>query len=114
MPQSPILDPGRIEESDGLTSPVVPGSGTPRRDGEHPAVANLRACQRQLDFDGIEVGVSRQALDETLALHDELLEALQALAAQTSFAVGLMGDELDEAWERAQAAISKALGASNV
>jgi hypothetical protein len=34
---------------------------------EHPAVENLRTCQRQLDADGVEVGVSRQAVDETLA-----------------------------------------------
>lgn len=34
---------------------------------EHPAVANLRSNQRQLDRDGCEVGVSRQALDEALA-----------------------------------------------
>lgn len=41
---------------------------------EHPAVANLRANQRQLDMDGCEVGVSRQAIDETL----EYIAALQA------------------------------------
>ena len=32
-----------------------------------PAEKNLRECQRQLDMDGAEVGVSRQALDEVLA-----------------------------------------------
>jgi hypothetical protein len=31
------------------------------------AVENLRACQRQLDMDGCEVGVSRQALEIVLA-----------------------------------------------
>lgn len=33
----------------------------------HDAVENLRACQRQLDMDGCEVGVSRQALEIVLA-----------------------------------------------
>lgn len=31
------------------------------------AIENLRACQRQLDMDGCEVGVSRQALEIVLA-----------------------------------------------
>lgn len=31
------------------------------------ALENLRACQRQLDMDGCEVGVSRQALEIVLA-----------------------------------------------
>ena len=30
------------------------------------AEKNLRECQRQLDADGVMVGVSRQALDEVL------------------------------------------------
>lgn len=46
---------------------------------EHRAVANLRANQRQLDMDGCEVGVSRQALDETLALLTETGRALNGL-----------------------------------
>lgn len=33
----------------------------------NPAIENLKTNQRQLDADGCEVGVSRQALDETLA-----------------------------------------------
>lgn len=82
---------------------------------KHPAVRNLIEHQRRLDFDGIEVGVSRQALDETLVLSGELFEALQALMA-----------ELNEAWRKAalpasvtspaivqaaQAALAKAQGA---
>jgi hypothetical protein len=39
---------------------------------KNPAVENLRNHQQQLDADGIMVGVSRQALEETLA-HVELL-----------------------------------------
>lgn len=42
----------------------------------HPAVENLKTNQRQLDMDGCEVGVSRQALDETLASYAVLLAAL--------------------------------------
>lgn len=33
-----------------------------------PAIENLRNHQQQLDFDGCMVGVSRQALDELLAI----------------------------------------------
>lgn len=42
----------------------------------NPAVENLRDCQRQLDQDGCEVGVSRQAVCETLELLSELAAAL--------------------------------------
>jgi hypothetical protein len=45
----------------------------------HPAILNLRDCQRQLDFDGVDVGVSRQALDETMGIIGELIEALREL-----------------------------------
>lgn len=38
---------------------------------------NLKSNQRQLDADGCEVGVSRQALDETLAQYDDMLDALK-------------------------------------
>lgn len=38
----------------------------------HPAIENLRTNQRQLDMDGCEVGVSRQAVVETLAEIDRL------------------------------------------
>jgi len=48
------------------------------------AEQNLRACQKQLDMDGVMVGVSRQALEETLAELDasrareaKLVEALR-------------------------------------
>ncbi|MEM1189893.1 MAG: hypothetical protein AAGI72_15280 [Pseudomonadota bacterium] len=37
------------------------------------AAANLRQCQVQLDMDGIQVGVSRQALDEVLDEREELI-----------------------------------------
>lgn len=35
------------------------------------ALGNIRACQRQLDADGTEVGVSRQALEEVIAEVDK-------------------------------------------
>ena len=43
-----------------------------------PAIQNLTDHQRQLDMDGIFVGVSRQALDEVLTELPRLLEALRA------------------------------------
>jgi len=60
-----------------------PESGEAR----HPAIENLRNCQRQLDMDGCEVGVSRQAVDETLAeidrLHSALAEAQEIIDTRT-------------------------------
>lgn len=51
----------------------------------HPAVENLTSSQKQLDADGCMVGVSRQALDETLELmgkmHAALVEAKDGLAS---------------------------------
>lgn len=43
-----------------------------------PAVENLRQHQRQLDMDGIFVGVSRQALDEVLDYIEADREAIRA------------------------------------
>ena len=64
---------------------------------EHPAVLNLIDHQRQLDprgvRDGVEVGVSRQALDETFdlltRLADALLRATNDLASERNVSVGL-------------------------
>lgn len=44
------------------------------------AVENLKSNQRQLDMDGCEVGVSRQALDEAISEYSELMEALKPFA----------------------------------
>ena len=44
------------------------------------ALEVLRKRQRQLDFDGVEVGVSRQALDEVLDEIDRLRAVLQRIA----------------------------------
>lgn len=43
----------------------------------HPAIENLKNCQRQLDMDGCHVGVSRQAVEETIGVIDELVAALK-------------------------------------
>lgn len=42
----------------------------------HPAIENLKSNQRQLDMDGCEVGVSRQAVEETLDIASDLYSAL--------------------------------------
>ena len=61
----------------------------------HPAAQNLRDCQRQLDMDGCEVAVSRQALDETLALADELLTALFSARSMMSTAADMYAGDVD-------------------
>lgn len=60
--------------------------------GKHPAIENLRNSQRQLDADGCEVGVSRQAVDETLAVSDQLADALMDMlvACDPSICSGAM------------------------
>lgn len=45
-----------------------------------PAEQNLRDNQTQLDMDGVMVGVSRQALEETLDELEKLRGALTELA----------------------------------
>lgn len=67
-----------MADSDALQAEDRPS--VPTR-AEHPAVASLRTDQTQLDLDGVMVGVSRQAVAEVLALHDETLTALEAAAA---------------------------------
>ena len=52
------------------------------------ASEQLRSHQEQLDADGIMVGVSRQAVDETLAQYNALRNALKVLLNEaTSFSV---------------------------
>jgi hypothetical protein len=55
----------------------------------HPAIENLKTAQRILDGAGVEVAVSRQALDEALTLHDNMNHACEL--ARTALD-GLMGD----------------------
>jgi len=43
------------------------------------ASENLRTHQKQLDADGIMVGVSRQAVDETLAQYNLMQSALEKI-----------------------------------
>lgn len=68
------------------------------------AEQNLRACQKQLDMDGVMVGVSRQALEETLAELDasrareaKLVEALRPLAVEAALREGEWSSVPDEA-----------------
>lgn len=49
-----------------------------------PAIDNLTECQRQLDADGCEVGVSRQALDEVLAHHKAQAAEIEQLRKANS------------------------------
>lgn len=42
------------------------------------ALEALKNGQRQLDMDGVEVGVSRQALDEVIAAYEEAIKDLNA------------------------------------
>lgn len=76
-----------------------------------PAIENLKTCQRQLDMDGCEVGVSRQALDETLDVLSALYEALKA---QEELAQrGLINtpiEEINRVKSMRRAALSKASG----
>src|SRR5690606_22838312 len=84
---------------DGKTCDVCNGTGrrpTQPESGEarHPAIENLRNCQRQLDMDGCEVGVSRQAVDETLAEIDRLQSSLTAAQQESQ--------SRERAWREAQ------------
>jgi hypothetical protein len=63
---------------------------------------NLKTNQRQLDMDGVEVGVSRQAVHETLAEYTDMLEALKAVVA--------IADRKTVEFDRARAVIAKATG----
>jgi hypothetical protein len=70
--------------AEGLTS-LVPSSS--ERASEHPALVSLRTEWTQLDEDGVSIGVSRQAVEETLALFDEMRKALRNLATGASVAM---------------------------
>lgn len=48
------------------------------------AIENLREHQRQLDADGCEVAVSRQAVDETLIALDYAVGVLRIIAGGTA------------------------------
>lgn len=81
-------------------SPQLEAAAASNRSG-HPAIINLRSNQRQLDADGVEVGVSRQALDETLAVFDDLLEALRKI--EGGFCPGSLFDATENATSQAEA-----------
>lgn len=66
-----------LDRPDGLVAlrlPLQRGTHALREAG--PAIENLRNHQRQLDGDGTEVGVSRQALTETLDAFKTVLQAI--------------------------------------
>lgn len=71
------------------------------------AIENLKTNQQQLDADGCMVGVSRQALDETLALTDNLI----ALAAQ--YRNDLLHPPAADSRQRRLEAIERALAAAD-
>lgn len=73
------------------------------------AIKNLETNQQQLDADGCMVGVSRQALDETLKLVEEMAGALNFILA--FYEPGQT--HLDtNAWKLAEAGGRRALEAS--
>lgn len=90
------------------------GAAKSQLSGEHPAVANLREHQRQLDADGCEVGGSRQALDETLALLDamrlRLKNMVHALDAAQSDAADMFARKIDATRNAALKTLAEAAG----
>lgn len=73
------------------------------------ALNALRNNQRQLDFDGCEVGVSRQALDEAVAFIDDALDTISALQAQVG-ELEQRAEFIDKTWyERCQQFIKRAV-----
>lgn len=73
------------------------------------AIKNLKEHQDRLDADGVMVGVSRQALDETLALVEQMAGALNFILA--FYEPGQT--HLDtNAWKQAEASGRRALAAS--
>ena len=72
----------------------------------HPAIENLKTNQQQLDADGCMVGVSRQALDETL----ELVAIMFAALEQADETIGYSDLRLGTGHGIVEAAIAKAKG----
>lgn len=75
----------------------------------HPAINALCGGQRQLDGDGVEVAVSRQALDETLAILQGLLDAAY-FSSSVHRSQGLYDMSERMAVEKLEAAIAHAEG----
>lgn len=75
------------------------------------ATDNLRSIQRRIDSDGVFVAVSRQALDECLEQHAELLAALMWALGRLSDARNVCygGVTVEEIEER-EAVLTKATG----
>ena len=73
----------------------------------HPAVVNLRTNQRQMDADGVTVSVSRQAVEETLALTEALFEAAAELEGWISRALVSSYTDRKPMPENLEAALTK-------
>lgn len=89
-PTSPFQDRGGVQR--GLSKfchacQAIPAAGycnlagCPNVPAQQTAWGNLANSQRQLDADGCEVGVSHQAIDETLAELKRCYEVIGALLA---------------------------------
>jgi len=75
----------------------------------NPAIENLKTNQKQLDADGCMVGVSRQALDETLTLFDNLVAMLEKCAERLEESDGYYTGQKDhEVGSEARAVIATA------
>ena len=76
------------------------------------ASENLKRHQSQLDMDGCSVGVSRQAVDETLEQYDAMLAALKEATLQLEYLADKFGETGTGAavLSRINAVISKAEG----
>lgn len=85
-----------------------------------PAYDNLRSCQRQLDQDGAEVGVSRQALEEVLdALNNRSPGPIEEIYAERRRQIDSEGytpnhDDEHAGGQLAEAAAAYALSAAGV
>jgi hypothetical protein len=71
---------------------------------------NLRTNQRQLDMDGCEVGVSRQAVEETLAEYDDMLAALRVAWAWMPNPIQAYTKDASEESAQVEAVILRAAG----
>lgn len=90
-PTTYLEEEGGPAVDDIAVSKTTPHGSTPL-EKLHPAIVNLRDYQGQLDEDGICVAVSRQAVEETLAITLELLDRLRALVEANDSAALAMAE----------------------
>jgi hypothetical protein len=110
--------PMRIYRGIAMTTTTNPNTSP---DGWSPPIQQLLNHQTQLDADGFMVGVSRQAVEETLGIVHDLYEALNYWLDQLeSFRASSSANQADayyhfvkgqdRAWENTRAALSKVRG----